>query len=83
MPGAEYDRDPGKIETQARIIVSAPRLIRLARELQQLVADDPDDAPAEIQDLAALAAEVLRYIVDVPPAPAVEAGEPAKATSAA
>ena len=28
-PGAEYDRDPGKIEMQARLIASSPRLLAL------------------------------------------------------
>ena len=83
VPGAEYDRDPHKIETQARMIVSAPRLLRLARELQQLVAEAPDDAPLEIQDMAKAAAEVLRYIVDVPKPPSDESDEAANTASAA
>ena len=67
VPGAEYDRDPHKIETQARMIASAARLLRIARDVQQLVSEAPEDAPPELQDVAKRAAEILRYVVDVPP----------------
>ena len=40
-PGAEYDRDPVKIERQARLIASAPRLHAIAREQIALVAESP------------------------------------------
>lgn len=33
VPGAEYERDPSLIEMQARLIASAPKLMRLARDL--------------------------------------------------
>ncbi|MDI7775356.1 hypothetical protein [Asticcacaulis sp. EMRT-3] len=33
VPGAEYERDPGLIEMQARLIASAPKLLKLARDL--------------------------------------------------
>ncbi|HWA61362.1 MAG TPA: hypothetical protein VG939_08300, partial [Caulobacteraceae bacterium] len=33
VPGAEYDRDPFKIEFQARLLAAAPKLMRIAREL--------------------------------------------------
>jgi hypothetical protein len=75
VPGAEYDRDPRGIETQARMIVSAPRLLKLAGELQKFVADAPDEAPPELQEMARRAEEVLRYIIDLPPA--ASAREPA------
>jgi hypothetical protein len=68
VPGAEYDRDPRAIETQARMIVSAPKLLKLARDLQEFIGEDPDSAPPELQALAKRAAEVLRYIVDLPAA---------------
>src|SRR3990167_3559200 len=37
VPGAEYDRDPHKIEFQARLIANAPRLLSLARHVVKLV----------------------------------------------
>ncbi|MEC8534282.1 MAG: hypothetical protein VXZ00_09815, partial [Pseudomonadota bacterium] len=33
VPGAEYDRDPQRIEFQARLITAAPQLMRLAESL--------------------------------------------------
>lgn len=59
-PGAEYDRDPHKIEAQARLIAAAPRLMALARDLAGLN-DDPD-APPELQRLAEKAGAILRVV---------------------
>ncbi len=67
-PGAEYDRDPARIERQARLIAAAPRLMELARALQLLVEEAPDDAPEEIASLARTAATVLRTITAEPSA---------------
>lgn len=69
-PGAEYDRDPVKIERQARLIARAPALQALARELMALVAEEPENAPPVLHDLAQRAAAIERYIQDSPPAPA-------------
>ena len=65
-PGAEYDRDPRKIEFQARLIASAPRLLKLAQDLNDLVAEAPEDAPGDILALARRAQTVLRYLAEVP-----------------
>ena len=70
VPGAEYDRDPYKIEFQARLVVSAPKLLRLAREIAAMVAEDPDEAPPAIRKLAKQAAAVLRYLSEAPEGPA-------------
>ena len=61
-PGAEYDRDPAKIEFQARLIAAAPRLMKIARDLVDLVGEAPDDAPPEIERMAMTAAAVLRTV---------------------
>ena len=61
-PGAEYDRDPHKMEFQARLIAAAPKLMRLARDLTGLVADSMDDAPAELVRLARQADALLRHV---------------------
>ena len=81
-PGAEYDRDPARIERQARLIAAAPRLMELARALQMLVDEAPDDAPEEIASLARTAATVLRDITSEPAGPADGAsdGPPDRAT---
>jgi hypothetical protein len=65
-PGAEYDRDPVKIEHQARLIASAPGLHQIAMELMALAADSPEDAPPAIAELAERAAIIERYIQEVP-----------------
>src|SRR5579863_9155817 len=52
VPGAEYDRDPRKIEYQARLIENAPRLLAIGRELAALAEESPDDIPAPVQELA-------------------------------
>ena len=68
VPGAEYDRDPSRIEFQARLIVSAPPMRNLIHELLQLVAEAPDDAPPAVQDLARQAMAIERYLSEVPAA---------------
>lgn len=68
VPGAEYDRDPQKIEHQARVIASLPRLMAIARGLTDLVGDAPEDAPPEIRRLAEEALSIQRFIQQVPAA---------------
>ena len=72
-PGAEYDRDPRKIEQQARLIVAAPKLLALAKALTDLVADMPEDAPAPVQALARRAAAIQRSMDEIPAASEVAA----------
>ena len=67
-PGAEYDRDPRKIEYQARLIASAPRLHAIARQILELVADHPEDAPPALAALAHKASAIERYLHEVPAA---------------
>jgi hypothetical protein len=66
VPGSEYDRDPRRIEFQARLIASAPAMRSLVRELLQLVADAPEDAPPAMQALARQAATIERYLSEIP-----------------
>ena len=74
-PGAEYDRDPQRVERQARLIVAAPRLLELARDIEASVAELPEDAPPEMQDLARRASAIIRSVVQEPGAAAApEAG---------
>jgi len=78
VPGAEYDRDPRKIEHQARLIASAPRLLAIAKELAAIISEFPEEAPEPVQALARRAAAVQRYLNEVPAAP-----EPADAARTA
>ena len=75
VPGAEYDRDPYKIEHQARLLACAPKLMRLARELSNLASEAPEECPAELLKLARYGKAVLRFVSDerVPPAEAMAA----------
>jgi hypothetical protein len=65
VPGAEYDRDPQRIEFQARLIAAAPRLMQVAKALIDAVSDSPEDAPPQTLALARQAREVLKSVTDV------------------
>ena len=67
-PGAEYDRDPHKIEFQARLIASAPRLLVMARRLSAMIEETPG-APPELHRLAEEARKVDQYLTDIPASP--------------
>ncbi|AYV47089.1 hypothetical protein CFHF_22430 [Caulobacter flavus] len=67
-PGAEYDRDPRKIEFQAKLIAASPRLHALAREIMTLVGDHPEDAPPALLALAQKAAAIERELHETPAA---------------
>ena len=66
VPGSEYDRDPRKIEFQARLIASAPAYRKIVEALINMVAEMPEDMPAPVQDLAKAARALERYIKEVP-----------------
>ena len=83
VPGAEYDRDPQRIEFQARLIAAAPRLMALAHTLVDAVGDSPEDAPPQTQALARQAREVLRSITEVLAAPPTAIPTPPPARLAA
>jgi len=68
VPGAEYDRDPERIEFQARLIANAPALMKLAEDLTALVAESPEEAPPPVVLLARQAREALRAVTQVPSA---------------
>jgi hypothetical protein len=66
VPSAEYDRDPQKIEYQARIIASAPHLLRLAQALARFGLANSDEMPVELLALAKQSTVLLRRIYDTP-----------------
>ncbi|MEO0883236.1 MAG: hypothetical protein AAFY34_10940 [Pseudomonadota bacterium] len=65
VPGAEYDRDPNRIEHQARMISNAPHMTRLIRQLAEYAADHPENMPAELVPLAKRSTSILRHIFDI------------------
>ena len=68
VPGAEYDRDPYKIEFQARLIASAPHLLALSRRVVELVDESAGDAPPELQRIAEDMAKLSRLLDETPAA---------------
>jgi hypothetical protein len=77
VPGAEYDRDPRKIEYQARLITSAPMLLAIARHVRDMVEEAPDEAPEELRLLAKRVAAMERYLDDVSVAGQGDEADPA------
>ena len=67
-PGAEYDRDPHKIELQARVIASAPHLLAIARSVIALAKATPRPS-AELKRIAAESEKVEQFLKDAPLAP--------------
>ena len=70
VPGAEYDRDPNRIEMQARLIAASPRLLGLAERLVASVDEAPDDAPPEMRRLAEQARTLMKSVTEILAAPA-------------
>lgn len=70
VPGAEYDRDPHRMELQARLIAASPQLMALAEQLVASVDDNTGDAPPELMRLASQARTILKAITEVLAAPA-------------
>jgi hypothetical protein len=66
VPMAEYDREPNRIEHQARIIANALRLMRVSRELIEFAQDYPHETPGQLMDLARQAEMVLAAIYHEP-----------------
>jgi hypothetical protein len=67
VPGAEYDLHPTKVEFQARMIASAPKMAALLKALADQMKIELENVPEEIAGLAREAGAILRYIdQDVP-----------------
>ena len=52
VPMAEYDRNPERVEHQARVMANALRLMRVARELIEFTQDNPHETPRALSELA-------------------------------
>jgi signal transduction histidine kinase len=73
VPMAEYDREPSRIEHQARIMANAIRLMRVARELIEFTQDNPHETPTQLRELAMQAEMVMAAIYHDPTPKAAEA----------
>jgi len=65
VPGAEYDRDPSRIEHQARMGVNAPDMVRIIKAIADLATDEPENCPAEMVALAKRCSTILRHVYEV------------------
>ena len=79
VPGAEYDRDPDKMEFQARLIAASPELMALVEELVTSVDESPGDAPPQAVALAKRGHEILKAVRTMlpPPPPSATAADEA------
>jgi len=66
VPMAEYDRDPGRVEQQARVVANALRLMRVARSLTEFAQDHPHETATALRELAAQAEMLLAAIYHDP-----------------
>jgi len=62
VPGAEYDLDPVKIERQARMIASVPRLVQFATGLIDQARKSGEEIPNALVELTHEAQDVLTAI---------------------
>ena len=65
VPGSEYDRDPTRIEHQARMIACTPDLLRVVRKLSEYASENPDECPAELKPVMQRCAAILRFVYQV------------------
>ena len=74
VPAAEYDRDPSRIEIQARLIANSPRLLDVAERLADL-AEEEGDLPASLTEVAKAAGEIIHEINSKPDARSGRGGQ--------
>lgn len=60
--GSEYDRDPQRIEHQARMIVQTPELMRIARRIADFASENPSDLPSSLKPVAQYCSLILRKV---------------------
>ena len=62
VPGAEYDLYPERVELQARLVASAPKMAALLRSLVRHARLEPDEMSDDVASLIREAGAILRYI---------------------
>ena len=62
VPGAEYDLDPAKVESQARLIANAPRLAAFAGEVVEWARKSGEELPETLVQLAHHAQDILTEV---------------------
>lgn len=71
----DFDRDPNRVEHQARMIVQTPDLLRIARRIAEIAAEDPENLPEDLLPVAKQCAAILRYVYQLSDAPDTVAAE--------
>ena len=64
VPISEYDRDPDKIEFEAKLIESAPSMMRVCEALTKIAASSSGELPKDVMHLAKRATSLLRRIYE-------------------
>ncbi|WP_321488595.1 hypothetical protein [uncultured Hyphomonas sp.] len=72
---ADFDRDPQRVEHQSRMIVQTPELLRIARRVAEIAAENPENLPADLLPVAKQCATILRYVYQLNDAPDTVAAE--------
>ncbi|MET0182482.1 MAG: hypothetical protein ABW199_06315 [Caulobacterales bacterium] len=66
VPMSEYDRDPERIERQARVMANSLRLLRVSRELIDFARNQPHETAPQLRQLAEQAAIILQSVYRAP-----------------
>ena len=72
VTGGEYDRDPQRIEHQARMIACTPDLLQTVRQIADFCQEKPDDCPSELKQVAQRCASILRFVYQLDDAAEVD-----------
>ncbi len=62
VTGVEYDLDPHRIESEARIMAKAPDMLALLRQLAEHGESDPDNMSDSLLEIAKTARETIRDV---------------------
>ncbi len=65
-PGSEYDRDPARIEFQAKVMASSLSLLSITKRFERYVEMHAGDTSAELSELAKEARYIIQYVEDHP-----------------
>lgn len=64
VPGAEYALSPGRIERQARVMASAPRLVEIVKQLAQWAKESQEGVPEALGELMRKSGQAIAFIDD-------------------
>ncbi len=65
VPSAEYDRDPHRVEFQARLIVNAPKMVNWLKQFAEYIAQFPENASPQTLEFSKSAIRILRDVYNV------------------